>query len=217
MSSPALRSGPPSPPATRRALRKEETRGRLLAAARALFVQRGFDATRPQDVARLAGVAAGTFYVHFPDKRAAFLAVTEHAAAELMERVRARAAGEPGFEGRLLASLEALLAYSDEHPGVLSACFADATLISAGLPAGASLRERFARNLAAGLREGMARGEIHPDYDADVIAAGMVGLIQHALVYGRERADRPRLLENVTRFCARSLVRGPTAPKGTPR
>ena len=31
-----------------------------------LFVEKGYDATRPQDIAQAADVAAGTFYVHFP-------------------------------------------------------------------------------------------------------------------------------------------------------
>jgi AcrR family transcriptional regulator len=193
-------------PATQRAERKAATRARLLAAARALFVERGFDAVRPQDIARRAEVATGTFYVHFPDKRAAFLAFTEQAARELMERLRARVVEGADFEARLLLSLEALLAYSDQNPGVLSACFADAALISAGLPPGAGLRERFARSLAQGLREGMARGEIRADYDADVAATGIVGLVQHALVYGGERVPRSTLLAQVTRFCARALV-----------
>ena len=190
----------------RRERRKAETRARLLSAARHLFSQRGYDATRPQDIAQQADVAAGTFYVHFPDKRAAFLAFTDQAAQELMDRLRARIQGAAGFEQRLTRSLEALLSYSDENPGVLAACFADAGVISAGLPAGASLRDRLARSLAQGLRLGMARGELHPDYDAEVIAAGIVGLVQHALSDAREHASRTLLLENVTRFCARALV-----------
>ena len=197
---------PPAPGSGRRERQKAETRGRLLAAARRLFTERGFDATRPQDIARQADLAVGTFYVHFPDKRAAFLAVTEQAAHEVMEQIRERADGTAGFEHGLRASLEALLAYSDAHPGLLSACFADARVISRGLPGGASLRERFAQNLAQGLRRGMARGDLRADYDAEVIAAGIVGLVQHALAHGREPADRPTLLENVTRFCARALL-----------
>ncbi|HTO05983.1 MAG TPA: helix-turn-helix domain-containing protein, partial [Myxococcota bacterium] len=92
---------------SRRERQKAETRARLLDAARALFASIGYDATRPQDIARKADVAIGTFYVHFPDKRAAFLAFTEAAAHELMERVRERAADARDFESRLHASLEA--------------------------------------------------------------------------------------------------------------
>jgi len=74
----------PGPEPTRRERRKAETRRRLLDAARELFAERGFEATRPQDIARAADVAAGTFYTHFDDRRDVFRAVTAETAAELM-------------------------------------------------------------------------------------------------------------------------------------
>ncbi len=85
-------------PAGRRARRKAETRQRLLAAARQLFVTRGYDATRPQDVARAADLATGTFYLHFADKRDAFVAFTEQAGEELMALMSERMVGARGFE-----------------------------------------------------------------------------------------------------------------------
>jgi AcrR family transcriptional regulator len=42
---------------------------RLRLAARELFVEVGYHETRPQNIARLAGVANGTFYLHFADKQ----------------------------------------------------------------------------------------------------------------------------------------------------
>ncbi len=61
----------------RRARRKAETRRRLLSAARELFASGGYDATRPQDIARAADLATGTFYVHFAVKMEDFLAFSE--------------------------------------------------------------------------------------------------------------------------------------------
>jgi AcrR family transcriptional regulator len=191
----------------RRERRKAETRRRLLEAARQLFVERGYDATRPQDIARAADVAAGTFYLHFADKREAFVTFTDEAAAELMEHIRERARGAAGFAERLARSLEALFDYSDDHPGVLGAAFAEGSVIAEGLPVGASLRHRLAHNLAQGLRQGMEKGEIRDDYDTHVIAHGIVGMIQAASVHGSGRgADRRALIENLTRFCGRALV-----------
>jgi AcrR family transcriptional regulator len=190
----------------RRERRKAETRRRLLSAARALFAERGYDATRPQDIARQADVAAGTFYVHFEDKRDAFLAFTEEAAHELMERVRPRASAARGFEDGLYRALEALLEYTDENPGVVRAAFADEAVIAAGPATGGSLRDRLASTLAVVIADGQRRGEIHRDYDPHVIAYGVVGLIQHALIFGAQRGlARAALLRNVTRFASRAL------------
>ncbi|MFI5317538.1 MAG: TetR/AcrR family transcriptional regulator [Myxococcota bacterium] len=198
-------SSPVAP--SRRERRKAETRGRLLGAARALFASDGYDATRPQDIARAADLAIGTFYVHFPDKRAAFLAFTDAASQELMERVRARVADASGFEARLLRSLEAIVAFSDENPGVLAAAFADEAVLAAALPAGVSLRDRLAQSLANALRDGMRRRELRRDYDPAVVAHGIVGLLQQGLRFGATaRVSREDLLANLVRFCARALV-----------
>ena len=63
---------------------------RLKLAARKLFVERGYDATRPQDIAREAGLGHGTFYLHYPDKRACFLSFVEDARQELDAHLRTR-------------------------------------------------------------------------------------------------------------------------------
>jgi AcrR family transcriptional regulator len=193
--------------AGRQARRKAETRQRLLTAARSLFAEGGYDATRPQDIARAADVATGTFYLHFADKREAFLAFTEQAAEELMTMIRARAVGSRGFEARLRHALEALFDFADRQPGVLSAAFADAAVIAAAIPSGASLRDRLADSLARGLRADMQRGEVAGDFDPHVIAHGIVGMIDAACVHGATgNTSRPELIANLTRFCARALA-----------
>src|SRR4051812_32130414 len=55
-----------------RAQRSAERRDAILAAALEEFAASGFAATRLDDVARRAGVAKGTIYLHFADKDALF-------------------------------------------------------------------------------------------------------------------------------------------------
>src|SRR5919201_4638646 len=55
-----------------RAQRSAARREAILAAALDEFSAQGFTATRLDDVARRAGVAKGTIYVHFRDKEALF-------------------------------------------------------------------------------------------------------------------------------------------------
>lgn len=55
--------------------RRKETRpSELIEAAIDLFAERGFAATRLEDVARRAGVSKGTAYLYFPNKEALFKA-----------------------------------------------------------------------------------------------------------------------------------------------
>lgn len=55
--------------------RKDARPQELLAAALDLFVERGFAATRLEDVAKLAGVSKGTLYLYFANKDELFKAV----------------------------------------------------------------------------------------------------------------------------------------------
>src|SRR5580698_915939 len=87
--------------------RKPESQAKLKRAARKLFVERGYHATRPQDIAREAGLGHGTFYLHFPDKRACFLAFVEDARNELDEYVRAKVRPEHTLEELIANTLHA--------------------------------------------------------------------------------------------------------------
>ena len=44
------------------------TRGRIINAAKRLFAEKGFDRTTVDDIVRAAGIAKGTFYLHFSSK-----------------------------------------------------------------------------------------------------------------------------------------------------
>jgi AcrR family transcriptional regulator len=62
-----------SPPARQR--RKQARPQELLQAALQLFVEKGFSATRSDEVAARAGVSKGTLYLYFPSKEELFKAV----------------------------------------------------------------------------------------------------------------------------------------------
>ncbi|QIM50969.1 TetR/AcrR family transcriptional regulator [Hydrogenophaga crocea] len=73
---PAARPQPAATPAApRRARRKEARPGELIEAALALFVEKGFAATRVEEVAARAGVSKGTLFLYFPSKEDLFKAV----------------------------------------------------------------------------------------------------------------------------------------------
>ncbi len=200
-------------PLDRRQRRKAETRQRLLDAATRLFAKQGFEATRPQDIAREADLAAGTFYLHFEDRRDAFLAFTERAAEELIEHARQRVENGGRFEDRLRSWLEAILDYMDENPGVVGAAFADEAVTGSDGARGLSLRDRLADALARGVEQGVERGDFHRDYDAGLIGYAIVGLIQHALTRSPELGlSREEVLDQITRFCSRALTARATRP-----
>src|SRR5476649_1862954 len=111
--------------------RKSESLARLKLAARKLFVERGYDATRPQDIAREAGLGHGTFYLHYPDKRACFFSFVADARQELDDHVYARYVPGADLEQLIATSLTAIYEYADSHPGVLRAAMTDQMVIDA--------------------------------------------------------------------------------------
>ena len=70
-----------------RPLRSDAARNRrsLIRAAREIFERDGFVSARITDIAERAGVAHGSFYSHFPDKRAALTAVLDEVQEEMLQ------------------------------------------------------------------------------------------------------------------------------------
>jgi AcrR family transcriptional regulator len=62
---------------TSQADRRLATIAAILAGARALFAERGFEATSIDDIALAAGVTKGAVYHHFPSKEAIFIEVLD--------------------------------------------------------------------------------------------------------------------------------------------
>src|SRR3954468_9031177 len=62
---------------------KAERRQQILAAARGLFAKRGYHLTTIDDIVAQAGVARGTFYLYFEDKRAIFSDLIDRFAGQL--------------------------------------------------------------------------------------------------------------------------------------
>jgi AcrR family transcriptional regulator len=79
--------------------RAESTRNALVAAARRLFVERGYHATSTEQIVALAGVGTrGALYHHFADKRALFVAVFEAVEQDLVAAAGAAIQEAPPLE-----------------------------------------------------------------------------------------------------------------------
>ena len=80
-------------PSIRWRRRKTARPAEILAAALALFADRGFAATRLDDVAARAGVTKGTLYLYFDSKEELFKAVVRQELVPNLERAEALVAG----------------------------------------------------------------------------------------------------------------------------
>jgi len=87
-------------PRNKRPQAPEEKRGEIVAAARELFIDAGYDATSMGRLATAAGVAANTIYWYFDDKDDVLIAVLNDVMAEAWTQYQSVAA--ESLSGRLL-------------------------------------------------------------------------------------------------------------------
>lgn len=188
------------------ARRKPESLAKLKAAARQLFVERGYHATRPQDIARDAGLGHGTFYLHFPDKRACFLDFVEDARTELDAFVRARVGTDESLEGLIAGTLHAMYEYVETHPGVLTAAMTDELVIDAEGVQAVPLVQRWGADWANFIRAEVEMHQIADIYDPDIVGQTVVGAIHQTAIEGaRAGRDREAVVRNLTQFLVHAL------------
>jgi len=195
-----------APAESRPVRRKPESLGKIKRAARKLFVERGYHATRPQDIAREAGLGHGTFYLHYPDKRACFLAFVEDAREELDAYLRERRPPGGSLEETIEAVLNAIYDYVDSHPGVLGAAMTDEAIIDAEGVQADPLLVRWGRYWADVVRDAIREGEAVDLYNTDIVGQAILGAIHQASSEGsRTGRERKDVIDTLTLFLVRAL------------
>jgi AcrR family transcriptional regulator len=87
---------------TRRALAKQQTRAKVLAAARRLFSEQGYEGATIRDIAAAAGMSTGAVFANFTDKSDLFREIMLTDMAALAEAMSEAAAQGNGVEDALL-------------------------------------------------------------------------------------------------------------------
>ena len=171
-----------------RSRRKEARPGEIVTAALASFAERGYAATKLEDVATAAGISKGTIYLYFPTKEDLFRAVVRQAVLPNVEEAEADLAAHAGSSADLLRMLaqrflrlldtdltaipKLVVAESGNFPAIAQ-FYADAVL-------------RRAFHLVEGiLTRGIQRGEFRP-MDSNHTASGKPGAVHWRFSDGAE-------------------------------
>tara|TARA_R110002072_G_scaffold103085_8_gene226257 strand:- start:1090 stop:1749 length:660 start_codon:yes stop_codon:yes gene_type:complete len=144
---------------------------RITAAARALFIEKGFDETTTREIARGANVALGTLFLYATDKRdLLFLICTDE-----LESLTARAFEGVPAQDRLIDELIHVFGfyygYFAEQPGLSKYILRELTFFVSGVQGQRfqANRRRVISQLVTHLEGAKARGLLKPDADpADV-------------------------------------------------
>ncbi|WP_029107873.1 TetR/AcrR family transcriptional regulator [Mycobacterium sp. URHD0025] len=185
--------------------RSEATRAALIAAARSLFVVRGYAAVSTGDIARVAAVTRNALYYHFPTKEAVFRAVYEDVEGQLAARVLPAALAHDSSRAQLEAGIEEFL------DGCLDPTVARISVLQAPAALGfAQMREIDNRNYLGALRDGIRsaveEGEL-PGLPVDTLASMLIGALDEAALLIAS-ADDPAAARRDAGAVARALVDG---------
>ncbi len=167
----------------RRQRQKENLRREILAAARELFAEEGFEAVTMRKLAARIEYSPTAIYLHFRDKDAVLEAVCEETFARLAARLEKIAARElPPLEF-LREGLRLYVAFGLQHPDDYTLTFTLRTGRSEHDPASfaASAGKRAFEVLRAALRGCVESGDLPATLDVDVAAQGMWAAV-HGLV-----------------------------------
>ncbi|MCW2989360.1 MAG: transcriptional regulator, TetR family [Solirubrobacterales bacterium] len=176
-------------------------RERLLAAMLRAASELGYREANVQDVIERAGVSRPTFYEHFDNKEACFLAAFDTTATRLRDRIDTAARkGGDSLRDWLRFGLETLLHFVSTEPEAARTLIVEARAASAdAVLRRDDLLDHFADCIDTQVRERLPNA---PSYSA-VTAAGMVGGVE-ALLYSRlnrgELDDLDSLLPSVMYF-----------------
>lgn len=189
---------------SRREQNKLEKRGRIIAAARALFAHKGFEATTTQEVAQAADVAVGTVFIYAKTKEDLLIQVFHEEMVELVERAYQAARLKKTLIDQFTTFFQTLVAYHERDRPLARALMRQLGYVQNDeqRAAVADLMGGLLRRLAMLIDGGKARGEVA---DATALMAGaqaVFAIYYHALgmllngYIDRERFDRdlPRQL-----------------------
>ncbi len=197
---------PPGPEPVSRDAAAADQRRRILAATAELIAEQGYQETTMEEIVRRAKVGYKTFYKHYPDKEAAFLALLEAANDRTIGRIEEAYEREEGpWVDRVGAALGVLFADVAEHPAVARAALVEA--VAAG-PEAAAKHEAALKRLAPLLRPGRElnpRQAELPESLEETLAGGIVWVLGQRLIGGE--ADKLRgLLPETLEFVLRPYV-----------
>jgi AcrR family transcriptional regulator len=179
---------------------RAQTRERLLDAGRALFAERGLHGVTSHDIAARAGVAAGTFYLHFRDKGDLFRTIALDTIARLRARLDAATRGARSLREGVPAFSEALIAFAEEHRDLVRILFSRESEAAA---VEADVLSELAASIAARRRARIAAGEMPAQLHPEVLAQALVGLLARVVAWWVEnprRASRETVVETLTRI-----------------
>ena len=188
----------------RREERKAHNRGKLLAAARRVFAEKGLGEATARDIVRGTDLATGTFYNYFTSKEDAFRALLDDFAETARAAARAqRREPDATLEDRIYGAYRAYFALAVEDMEMFAVFRRNAGAIA--MMTSEDMFELGTEELLEDLADWARHGEL-PGIDLHYLATAMVGV---GFQMATHLADRePPDVDAAARFCTGLFLGG---------
>jgi AcrR family transcriptional regulator len=154
------------------------TRERLLDAAREAFEERGYQATRVDDITQRAGTSHGAFYLYFANKQDIMEALADETSArmfELADKLAGIAPGEAGYEHLRKWIAEFVEIY--ERNAAVVAAWIQAADDTRFVHLGREVLQKFAGRIAQVIQDSVHAEQRHP-INPGIAATALVAMIE---------------------------------------
>ena len=188
------------PPLSARARSRQDTRERLFRSARMLFSAHGLHEVTTHDIAHSAGVAAGTFYLHFKDKESLFREIVYEAIDGMRERLRSARRGAPDARAGVRAHAEALVSFAEENRDLVRIVFGRA---HGAARLESDVLDYLATSATEILRERKATGAVNAALDVQVTAQALTGMFARVVAWwieNPEQVSRDSIVETLVQI-----------------
>lgn len=181
---------------------KAANRQAILAAARRVFAQLGYEGATVRDIIRGTDLASGTFYNYFRSKEEVFEALSDDGARRFKPMLRAARESASTFEDYLRTALRAYFQFLVEEYRIEGRPVDERRPhVRTDTPEIMAVYDEVRR----GLEEAIARGAA-PRVDADYLARACIGMAQEVGDAMMRRS--PPDVEGATVFCANLILHG---------
>lgn len=176
-------------------------RSRLIAGMAKVLEQRALSELYADDVVREAGVSKRTFYQHFPNKEACFLALYRENSARVLGVLK-EASGAAGLSAleRIQLGSQAYLSFMQGQSALMKRLYIDILYLGTeGMKAKREVLQQFADVLLAAYEAEREQMPALPPLDPELVLATVAGINELILFKIEDgQADRLRDLEGVS-------------------
>lgn len=164
---------------SRRTEAVEARREQIVAAARHVFAEKGYDGATVADIVAAAGVAQGTFYLYFPSKKAVVIALADMYLSGLNSTVMAGYAPTRPLAECIRPMVHAAFVWCKENRDLARLFRFTLDVEAAEALEAAQARQAMTAMIAAILAERVKAGEVVP-LDLEVTERLLTGLVREA-------------------------------------